>query len=82
MPAIVLPHGGTPPPEMDEDDLMPLQADLVMMDVTSDEQTRMTQQKLRDTLSFSHTGASLTSELAKVSFLFILVEPPQLVANY
>lgn len=69
MPVVTVPPIHTPP-QMDPDDLMPLQGGMVLMDVTSDEQVQMTQAKLRDSLSFSHTGGSLSSELAKVVFVF------------
>ncbi|XP_067943676.1 forkhead box protein N2-like isoform X2 [Watersipora subatra] len=66
MPVVSVPSTWTPPPQMDADDLLPLQNGMVLMDVTSDEQVQMSQQKLREGLSFSHTGGSLVTEFAKI----------------
>lgn len=62
--------GGHTPPHMDEDDLPSnlMIADDDKMD-TSDEQSKLSKQKLMDTLSFSFPAGSLASVLNKVSQL-------------
>lgn len=60
------------PPQMDEDDL-PAQLMIAedRMD-TSDEQSRISKQKLMDTLSFSFPAGSLAQALNKVCYLLML----------
>lgn len=62
-----LQQSSPPMVQMDEDDIIPVDLMIAEENMETDEQAKLSKQKLVDTLSFSHPGGSFASVLANVS---------------